>query len=342
MHHAIAQKFTLAIVTVAFFFFLPRLALAQPNNGYIQDVVMPTPNAAALAKFTEVPVSYYSGVPSTNIPIYTVTDGPLALPISLDYHSSGVKVGEMASWVGQGWSLSAGGMINRTVIATADETVDKGYFHNGRNLTGSNAELNNIIDCPPNTQCLDTEPDIFHFSVPGYSGKFYFDKDSIVQLVPKEDVLIKRQGTFDMFTMIVPDGTKYFFGKNPSTNAIAIERTQTPAEGSNGTPSTWYLTRVESNDGVNFIDLTYTDENYSYTELASCSYDLVQCVTNNGFHWSEGESCSTTLQLSMMCLRTINIKGKKTEPDYFADRYHHLHGKQGAGRFKQQRLVHIG
>ncbi|WP_131694715.1 hypothetical protein [Dyadobacter tibetensis] len=69
---------------------------------------MPGPTASSLGKFGDIPVSYYTGVPSVNIPIYTVTDGPISLPVSLSYHASGLKVGELASWAGFGFSVQAG------------------------------------------------------------------------------------------------------------------------------------------------------------------------------------------------------------------------------------------
>ena len=61
---------------------------------------MPSANAASLGKYGDIPVSYNSGVPNVGIPITTIQDGPLSLPISLSYHAGGVRVGELASWVG--------------------------------------------------------------------------------------------------------------------------------------------------------------------------------------------------------------------------------------------------
>jgi hypothetical protein len=58
----------------------------------VKDVVMPAPNAAALGKYSDIPVSYSTGVPNISIPIYTVQDGSVSLPISLNYHASGIKV----------------------------------------------------------------------------------------------------------------------------------------------------------------------------------------------------------------------------------------------------------
>jgi len=103
---------------------------AQATNNYTKDVAMPSAEAASLGKYGDIPVSYHTGVPSISIPIHTVKEGPLSLPISVNYHASGVKVAELASKVGTGWSLNAGGIISRTVQGIKDEDVN-GFYYKG-------------------------------------------------------------------------------------------------------------------------------------------------------------------------------------------------------------------
>src|ERR1700678_1202260 len=76
-----------------------------PQNT-LGTVTISSPTAASLGKFGDIPVSYHTGVPSVEIPFYTVQAGPLKLPVSLAYHASGIKVMEPASWVGTGWALN--------------------------------------------------------------------------------------------------------------------------------------------------------------------------------------------------------------------------------------------
>ena len=71
--------------------------LAQPN-----EVIPPSPDAANLGKYVEVPVSLYTGRPQMNVPIWTVQEGLISIPISIDYGFGGIKVSEIASWVGLG------------------------------------------------------------------------------------------------------------------------------------------------------------------------------------------------------------------------------------------------
>ena len=86
-------------LVILLFYFAPAPLFSQKNN-YLQDVVINPPNAASLGKYGEIPVSYHTGIPDVSVPIYTLKEGPLHLPVSLSYHSQGVKVSETASWVG--------------------------------------------------------------------------------------------------------------------------------------------------------------------------------------------------------------------------------------------------
>ncbi len=93
----------------------------------------PSPTAAGLARYGDIPVSNHTGTPNINIPIYEVKTRDLSLPISLSYHASGIKVADLASWVGLGWSLNAGGVITRTIQSLPDEgagTLGNGYLTN--------------------------------------------------------------------------------------------------------------------------------------------------------------------------------------------------------------------
>ena len=76
-----------------FFLFFNNFLSAQSFNA----PSVATPNAAAIAKFIDIPVSYHTGVPNIGIPIATISEGSLSLPISINYNSSGIKVDELAS-----------------------------------------------------------------------------------------------------------------------------------------------------------------------------------------------------------------------------------------------------
>src|SRR5580704_3262097 len=94
---------------------LTGIAQVDSTLDQLRTVVPPSPNASSLGKFGEWPVSLYTGLPQISVPIYALKSRSLSVPISLDYHPAGIRVGETASWVGLGWALSAGGVISRSV-----------------------------------------------------------------------------------------------------------------------------------------------------------------------------------------------------------------------------------
>src|SRR5688572_27352866 len=123
------------MITKGFSFFvygllLLTLLIGSSSNLKGQDFKLPnktaiaSPTAASLGKYGDIPVGYHTGLPSISIPIHTVAEGPLQLPISLSYHAGGLKVMEAASFVGAGWSLNAGGVITRSVNGAPD---DRGF-----------------------------------------------------------------------------------------------------------------------------------------------------------------------------------------------------------------------
>jgi len=269
------------IILFSLFATIFHYSYSQPVNAQLEDVILPAPNAASLGKYGDIPVSYFTGVPSINVPIFTLQEGSLNVPISLSYHASGIKVAETASWVGIGWSLNAGGMITRTILGIADEKND-GYYNDGINLTDTT--LSTIQEIANGT--LDSEPDLFNFNVNGYSGKFYFDQNKEAHFIPKQDLKIEVDWAFEefqRFTIFTPDGTKYYFGNSPdSTTDHGIEKTKPFKYGGGDpnldtTPSTWYLCRIESPDNTYYINFSYLDEYYSYTYLGSCQVLFHNC-----------------------------------------------------------------
>ena len=80
-----------------------------------QSITPPSPEAAAMMRSINIPVSHYTGTASINIPFYTISAGGVQVPVSLGYQASGIKVKDMETWVGLGWRLSTGGRISRMV-----------------------------------------------------------------------------------------------------------------------------------------------------------------------------------------------------------------------------------
>lgn len=81
-----------------------QTAQAQAKNQQVGALRQnqPSPTAASLGKFGEVPVSLYTGTPNVTIPLHEVESQSLSVPIRLRYQGGGIKVQEVPSWVGTG------------------------------------------------------------------------------------------------------------------------------------------------------------------------------------------------------------------------------------------------
>ena len=97
--------------------------LSQNTNTYIPKInnIPSSPEAALLGRFGDIPIGYYTGTANISIPIYTIKEAGVEIPIQLRYHSSGIKVADEATWVGLGWDLSPGGEIIQEVRGKRDD-----------------------------------------------------------------------------------------------------------------------------------------------------------------------------------------------------------------------------
>lgn len=91
----------------------------QAQNDDLPQVF--SPNAAELGKYGKIPVSYFNGLPDISIPLTELRAKGYTLPVYLTYHASGNKPDQHPGWVGLGWTLHAGGCINRIVNGKKDE-----------------------------------------------------------------------------------------------------------------------------------------------------------------------------------------------------------------------------
>lgn len=245
----VTRSFRKTSYTLLIYFVLILLSIqTQGQNQYeipIPKVIPPSPDAAALGKYGSTPVGLHTGIPSISIPLYTVKSGGLELPISISYHASGIKVNEIASWVGLGWSLNAGGVVTRSVVGKSD---DVGFW----NLSAKNATQ--LIESDYHYMKAiadggDGESDYYFFNFNDRSGKFIYKQNNSVTpfQIPQTPLNIKFvTGRFEVLDEM---GTKYIFGQ--------IETTLI-GDGSGETfSSAYYLTQIISSNGIDNIQLNY-------------------------------------------------------------------------------------
>ena len=109
-------------LNILFAVVLPLLAIGNKahTNPSVQ-IMQPSSEAQSLGDFAEIPVDLYTGRTNINIPLFTISHNDIEVPISLSYHGGGVKVDDECGLVGLGWTLNAGGVVNRIVRGMPDE-----------------------------------------------------------------------------------------------------------------------------------------------------------------------------------------------------------------------------
>ncbi len=302
--------------------FTASLLLLSPLKAQERQflpTIPPEPTAAALGKYGETPVNLSTGMPQISIPIYTLRGHRLSLPISLSYYSGGHRVSESASWVGLGWSLNAGGVINRQVNGLPDIVDNVGYFARGR---AGNALVPPRYDDPAHFDkkalikkyaegIYDAEPDVFTFNFAGHTGKFILDADKQVKsIIPHmalkidytESAITPGRNDFDTFTITTEEGTRYTFSETITTS------TKSECGGSSRRShplyryhSSWYLTSITDASGTDTITLRYsaaytlkTKGHYNESESA---YLLGQSYNRYSESFCDASVAYTTVRL---------------------------------------------
>ena len=99
------------------------LPVCAQGNYYaaMPDVTRPSPTSRVFQKILRYAISHATGTNAISIPLYTVEAYGLSLPLTLKYHSSGVRVQDPVGVVGRNWALFPGSKISRTILGKPDE-----------------------------------------------------------------------------------------------------------------------------------------------------------------------------------------------------------------------------
>lgn len=192
-------------------FFVPLLI----NTKYIAQLKLidkqthniATPEVASLMKYSDFPSLGYIGKTDVSIPIYTINFGKIQLPIGLSYNTKGNKVADIATSVGLGWSLNAGGNLTVKVNDMNDFTESYTYYTTAtfepelalewsRQSKGYLTRDFSMVAVTNNSNgggglCInyrvggnddffkDSAPDFYYVNAPGFNDKFYLTQNEI-------------------------------------------------------------------------------------------------------------------------------------------------------------------
>ncbi|TWJ01716.1 hypothetical protein JN11_01870 [Mucilaginibacter frigoritolerans] len=317
----IHKRYIYLLFLIPFFTILVDKSFAQnttdANANYIEfdikKTVPTSPEAAMLGRFGDIPIGYYTGTANISVPLYTIKEGDLTIPINLSYHGSGIKVEDEATWVGLGWSMEPEGAIIKIINGKDDNiTADNlpfidatGYqYLFSRNDTttvpgtiysqtmevgtsmwvcdGSGTVFSGPNDSAPILGAIiagQGQPDIYQYSLPGgTSGKFYINpKTGLPVLIDKKDSLVvETPASTNQGGWIIKtlNGDKYLF---------ASQETSYTDNFTNYGGETWKLTQITLSNGK-IINFSYAVGGYSsisYNETYHDPYSYQPIAIND-------------------------------------------------------------
>lgn len=260
---------------------------SQNANKYTLPQITPlAPNAAAFAKYGEIPVSLSSGIPNVSVPLVSIKAGSVEIPVSLSYHNNGLKTDEIPSYVGLGWNLNAGGVINYEQRGNDDFDVDgKGMFtHTTYNSKDSlKLYLNNTMNSTRKFNYLervlagdmDAQYDLYHFNFLGFSGSFYFDSSQHIVCVPKSNLKIIKDN--DYFDIIDEKGNTFYFWQPEHNASGPLSGNENEDRKAFSHNASFYLTKIATKEGR---EINFTYSNYAYSYYTQHDY-----VNQFGYHY---------------------------------------------------------
>ncbi len=256
---------------------LVMLSLATNGQSIVSSLKNESPlppTEQGLIKYIDFALSSNTGAADINIPLYEIKTKELSLPISINYNASGIRVADEAGNIGLGWNILSGGLITKSVRGKPD---DGSYWNQVYPNLGSGLDQNSKDGLALTMKIVngvDGAPDLFNYNFLNNTGRFIFDKDNNAKLIPQKKLIIQYYGSSDAgvpyLKVIGEDGTLYFFeavGKIASRTATSVS-TNT---------YNWYLTKIQSANLTDEINLTYTD---TYYEDGSGSSQAVAMITD--------------------------------------------------------------
>ncbi|MEA5429121.1 hypothetical protein [Arcicella lustrica] len=283
----------------------------------ISSILPPSPESASLGKYGNVPVNYYSGLPSIGVPLYTIKDKALTVDVNLSYHASGVKVDEIASSVGMSWVLNAGGVITRSTKGIPDEkpygfrsTQMQTLWTKYKNNQMTSAEKASF-EIGISNGIYDMQPDEFYYNFLGNSGLLLFRQDGTAFLTEHSNLkveMVNGSSTSDKnFLLTDENGTKYYFEEKETIKPNKLCNNGMPAT-LDASVSAWYITKIQSHEG-NQITFNYVKKAYTYFqgvyESFNYIYDVVpNCTATSG---ASRSVCKTSITTTVPYISSINF-----------------------------------
>ena len=302
------------------------MMVVTANLLLAQNEITPvSPTAASFAKYGTTPVSLYTGIPNISIPIYTIKIRNFELPVSLNYHAGGVKVEDVPSWVGMGWTLNAGGVLNRKQNGITDEdmidrysgftsdaafltspTITQACFNawtTGKTFIPTLDQANlNVFDAAIehlSAAKYDLESDFLSFSCGNESGKFILNAENQVFGIPQNSYIItngypsssynaSNKKFFNQWVVKNSSGVEFVFGKSRINGNDEFEITYPFGNSYDCSINTWYINEIKLPTGEQIrFDYDYYSYDLDFVESPTFNSEGAEMIRNSKVSYSK-------------------------------------------------------
>lgn len=246
-----------------------------PNEQATDYNIIPkNPQSSEIESYINNGINPATGSASISIPLYTLTEDGVDLPLTLSYNASGIKVTDISSEVGLKWSLIAGGSISRTIKGLPDDDPQGWLYYSGFDFPDTN--WNDNIECNQDRyellskNLVDIIPDQFSYDFNGHHGTFVFTRDKqVIKTINDELIIIpyfNARNEIERFEITDNKGVIYVFGGSGYPLTTSIESRVLRAgqymvndarTGSGG--NEWKLVEIKT---VNGMRITFFYESY--------------------------------------------------------------------------------
>ncbi|MGB0522743.1 MAG: RHS repeat domain-containing protein [Flammeovirgaceae bacterium] len=326
-NHLIPQLLSLLMLFISFCSYSQDVGTGQ-NDVPLPQITPPSPEAAALLEFNLAKVDEYTGAASVSIPITSISKGTLQVPISLGYRATGLQVNQVASRVGFGWSLNAGGVIARTIMGKPDEAPNAFFsdYINQSAIYHADGSINFGLACNVNNNTgnfflfnelasgnAGMEADTYSYSLPsGKSGRFIFDRHRQLRKFEVDELQIDNPFLYSTvspqaWTITDNQGNRYIFRQTEQTNVVS--GCALNADGSGQHPSVysaWHLSEIIAANGQDKVFFDYVIEEQEYfVGVTATHYEHFALLRSGDAQRKQGKACRQWQELLTPVLSRI-------------------------------------
>lgn len=294
------------------------------------------PEVSTLIGVNEYDVNLFKGNPNIAIPIFSHQGKKTAIDISLSYDASGIKVDQLATWVGLGWNLNVGGVITRNANGLPDDynTATPIYYKASdiapfMNDFDEELGYNNLNEpsqfrfyqLKQSQGLADYELDTYSYSCGSLSGTIVIDYSNNTAM-DLENPNYKVSFIYNNTTLknilswkITDDyGNQYFFEN--------IEKTKHEYSGNFGTSalydaqmefnSSWKLTKIKSANNEDFYEFIYSTSNFYLEKEPNKNYSYNDYYSIEGIPYNvdKYENLTSYYYISDSYLSQINYNSR--------------------------------